>query len=142
MKKILSIVIIVLALFLTGCEKNRLICNAEEKASNFEFSSKYVFVFNGEDIKLATMTSTGKLLEDLNTDSSIKDYKASAQSAADKYNETEGIKATVGATKNKVTLTVEINPSKLTDELKTEYGVNLNKDDLIKEMETLGYTCK
>lgn len=142
MKKILLILIIIGALFVTGCEKNRLICTNEENASNFEFTSKYVFTFNDDNVKLATMTSTGKLLDDLNTDTAIKEYSASAQSAADTYNKTEGIKATVNTSKNKVTLTVSIEPSKLTDDLKSDYGVDLNKKELKEEMEGLGYTCK
>jgi hypothetical protein len=142
MKKVLSIIIITLALFLTGCEKNRLVCTKTEEASNFKYDSKYVFVFNGESVKTATMTSTGTLSGDLNNKKSIEDYKVSAEEAAKLYNSSEGIEAAVGNKKNKVTLTVEIDPSKLSTEDKESYGVNLKKEDLKEELESLGYTCK
>lgn len=142
MKKIYTLLIIISIILLTGCSKNKLTCTVKEDGTNFEFESKYVFTFNGNNIKHAKMLATGKLLGDYNTEDSIANYQSTANTAAENYNKVEGITATVNVNKNSVTLTVEIDPAKLSDDAKTEYGVDLDKKDLQKQLEDLGYTCK
>ena len=88
------------------------------------------------------MKSTGTLLGELNNEEIIGEYRNSAQSSANKYNETEGIKAQVSNSKNKVTLTVDIIVASLTDEDKEKYGVNSNREELKEVFEENGYTCK
>lgn len=142
MKKIYTLLSIIALILLTGCDKNKLTCTKKEEANNFTFESKYVFTFNKESIKKATMSSTGTLLGDYNNEDAIADYATTAESAATQYNSVEGITAKVNTNKNKVTLNVDIDPAKLSSEDKVEYGVDMNKDDLTKELEGLGYTCK
>lgn len=141
MKK-LSFIICLCLLLLTGCKDDRLVCTSIEDTEEFKLESKYIFTFSKDKVKKATMKSTGTLLGELNNEEIIGEYRNSAQSSANKYNETEGIKAQVSNSKNKVTLTVDIIVASLTDEDKEKYGVNSNREELKEVFEENGYTCK
>ena len=143
MKKLLSICFLLVAIFLTGCEKNRLVCKyTDEEIKNLKSETKYIFSFNGETVKSATMTTKVTLSGDYNNQSFIDNYTTIASSAASEYNSTEGVTATVTNNKNIVTLKVEMEPAKMAAEDVETYGLNLSKDELKLELEESGYTCK
>lgn len=141
MKKI-TIVLLFFLLFLTGCSNSRLVCITTTDANGYNLESKYVFTFANGKVKKATMKSIGTLEGDLNNEDTINEYKSSAESYAENYNKTEGIKAQVSSHKNKVTLTVDIIAASLTDEDKENYGLNSTREELKKEFEENNYTCK
>lgn len=143
MKKTLFICLLLIIVFLTGCEKNRLVCTYNENdIQNLESKTKYVFIFNDESIKKATMTTEVTLLGDYNEDVFIQNYTEMASASASNYNLTEGVTATVKNKKNVVTLKVEMEPNQMLEEDIEIYGLNLSKDNLLTEFENMGYTCK
>lgn len=141
MKKIM-IMIVCCLFFLTGCKNSRLVCTATSEADDVNLESKYIFTFSNGKVNKATMKSTGTLLGEFNNEDTINEYKSSAESYAEEYNKTEGIKAQVSSSKNKVTLTVDIIAASLTAEDKEEYGLNSTREELKKEFEENNYTCK
>ncbi len=143
MKKMLTICLLLTIVFLTGCEKNRLVCKyTEEDIKDLKSETKYVFIFNEETVKSATMTTKVTLSGDYNSDAFIKNYTTMASTSAADYNLTEGVTATVTNNKNVVTLKVAMDPTKMGEEDVGTYGLNLTKEDLKLELEHAGYTCK
>lgn len=137
-----SIIMLFCILLLTGCKKDRLVCTSKLESDDFNLESKYIFTFSGKNVKKATMKSTGTLLGEFNTDSTIAEYRGEAESAAENYNKVEGITAQVSSSKNKVTLTVDIIAASLSDEDKETYGLNATREELKKAFEENEYTCE
>ncbi len=142
MKKSISAMAFFCILLLTGCKNDRLVCTSLSESEDFNLDSKYVFTFSGKDVKKATMKSTGTLLGEFNNDTTIAEYKSSAESSAEEYNKVEGIKAQITSSKNKVTLTVDITAASLSEDDKVKYGLNSSREELKEALEENGYTCK
>lgn len=143
MRKLLTMCLLLTIVFLTGCEKNRLVCKyTEEDIKDLKSETKYVFTFNEDAIKDATMTTEVTLSGDYNSEAFINNYTVMASTAASDYNLTEGVNATVTSKKNVVTLKVEMDPTKMAESDIETYGLNLTKEELKEELETAGYTCK
>lgn len=143
MKKLLTISLLMGIILLTGCEKNRLVCTIEEESvTDVKSETKYIFTFNEETIKDATMTTELTLTGSYNNDAFISNYQQVATSTATEYNNTEGVSATVDVKKNVIILKVVMKPSTMSDEDIETYGLNLKKEDLKKELTNVGYTCK
>lgn len=141
MKKI-SLVVCLCLFLLTGCKEDRLVCTTATESEDFKLETKYVFNFANGKMKKASMKTTGTLLGELNDESAISEYTAAAESSAETYNKTEGIKAQVSSSKNKVTLTVDIISAGLSEEDKEKYGMNSTRDELKEMFESNEYTCK
>ncbi len=144
MKKILMISMLLGVIVLTGCDNNRLVCTVnDESISDLKSETKYIFSFkDADEVAKATMTTKVTLDGDYNNETFISNYSEMAKSSALTYNETTGVNATVSNKKNVITLKVEMEASQMSDEDKEEYGLNLNKEQLKKELEEAGYTCK
>jgi len=143
MKKILSISLLFVIIFLAGCEKNRLVCTYKNtEVKDAESKTKYVFTFDEDTIKKVTMETEIVLSGDYNNESFISGYTKIATSLASSYEKIDGVKAVVNSDKNIVTLRVEMDPSKMGDEDIETYGLNLTKELLKQELEGEGYTCK
>lgn len=141
MKKI-SLVVCLCLFLLTGCKDDRLVCTTTTDSEDFKLETKYVFNFANGKMKKASMKTTGTLLGELNDESAISEYTAAAENSAETYNKTEGIKAQVSSSKNKVTLTVDIISAGLSEEDKEKYGMNSTRDELKEMFESNEYTCK
>ena len=143
MKRLISIGLLIITFVLTGCEKNRLVCTYDEESiKDLKSTTKYVFNFNEEEIKDVTMTTEVTLSGDYNSEAFITSYKDMATSAAEEYNATNGVSANVSSKKNVVTLKVDMDATVMTAEDKETYGLDLSKEELTKELEDIGYTCK
>jgi len=143
MKKMITICFLICILFLTGCQKNKLVCTQKDDSiDDLKSETKYTFTFNEETVKKVTMTTEVTLSGDYNDETFIENYKSSATEAADEYNEAKGVSATVSNKKNVVTLKVEMDSTKMSKEDVEAYGLDLTKDELKTEFENIGYTCK
>ncbi len=144
MKKILMISMLLVAITLTGCDNNRLVCTMEDNSiANIKSETEYTFSFKSDDkITNASMTTKVTLDGDYNNSTFISNYSEMAKSAASTYNETDGVSAAVTNKKNVITLKVKMEASQMNDTAIEEYGLNLNKEQIKKEMEDAGYTCK
>lgn len=143
MKKIVIILIFICTLTLTGCEKNRLVCTLEEESIKDILSkTEYTFSFNEENVKEVLMTTKMTLKGDYNDVVFIDSYVEMANAAANSYNQIEGVTATVTNNKNVITLKVEMLAILMNDEDKENYALNLTKEELKKDLEEAGYTCK
>ena len=143
MKKLVITLILICTLTLTGCEKNRLVCTMEnELIKDISSKTEYTFKFNDENIKDVLMTTKLTLKGDYNDVVYVDSYVEMANAAATEYNEKNGVIATVTKDKKVVTLKVEMSSSSMSDEDKKTYGLDLTKEELKKDLEELGYTCK
>ena len=143
MKKLVIILILMCTLVLTGCEKNRLVCTLEDESiKDIKSKIEYTFKFNEENVKEVVMTTKITLTGDYNDVVFIDTYVDMANSASATYNKIEGATATVSNDKNVITLKVEMSASAMSDEDKKTYGLDLTKDNLKKDLEEAGYTCK
>lgn len=143
MKKLVITLILMCTLVLTGCEKNRLVCTLEDESiKDIKSKIEYTFKFNEENVKEVVMTTKITLTGDYNDVVFIDTYVEMANSAAATYNKIEGATATVSNDKNVITLKVEMSASAMSDEDKKTYGLDLTKDNLKKDLEEAGYTCK
>ena len=143
MKKLITITLMLVAILLTGCEKNRLVCTySESNIENIGSKTKYTFEFNEEKIKQATMTTEVTLSGSYNEESFISTYKEMAAAAAEEYNLTTGVSASVSSKSNIVTLKVEMNVASMSEGNLETYGLNLSKQDLEATLEENGYTCE
>ena len=143
MKKLIITLVLMCTVILTGCEKNRLVCTSEgESIQDILSKTEYTFKFNEDDIKEVVMTTKITLEGDYNDVVFIDSYVEMANAAATSYNQVEGATATVTNNKNAITLKVEMKTSSMNDEDKETYKLNLTKDELKKNLEEAGYTCK
>ena len=143
MKKLVITLILMCTLVLTGCVKNRLVCTLEDESiKDIKSKIEYTFKFNEENVKEVVMTTKITLTGDYNDVVFIDTYVEMANSAAATYNKIEGATATVSNDKNVITLKVEMSASAMSDEDKKTYGLDLTKDNLKKDLEEAGYTCK
>jgi len=129
-------------IFLTGCGSTKLVCTGEESGTGYLLKEKYVYTFKKGEVSKATMTVTRSLLGSNKTAEALADHKAVADAAAKYYNDMDGVTASVNARNDKVTLTVNINPSKMKDVYKKQYELNLSIEDTRKSFEEKGYTCE
>lgn len=143
MKKLVITLILMCTLILTGCEKNRLVCTLEDESiKDIKSKIEYTFKFNEENVKEVVMTTKITLTGDYNDVVFIDTYVEMANTAAATYNKIEGATATVSNDKNVITLKVEMSASAMSNEDKKTYGLDLTKDNLKKDLEEAGYTCK
>ena len=141
MKKIAALFIIG-SVLLTGCGKNRLVCKQTKEIDGIESTETYTFVFQEEEVKTAALKNTIKLSGDYNTKEFIQQFKDSAQESADIYNETNGVTAKVSTRKNKITLNVEMQREKMSEEDQQYFELDLTKEELKENLEGNGYSCK
>ena len=143
MKKLVITLILMCTLILTGCEKNRLVCTLEDESiKDIKSKIEYTFKFNEENVKEVVMTTKITLTGDYNDVVFIDTYVEMANTAAATYNKIEGATATVSNDKNVITLKVEMSAAAMSNEDKKTYGLDLTKDNLKKDLEEAGYTCK
>lgn len=152
MKKLTLLVIMTFYLIiLTGCGNTKtLTCTQEEDSVNDKIDKtglqvKLVFNKDGEDISKYIQTAYinyNKTISDEDFDLEYND----ANSACDEYKNYTGV--TCKAIKNgkKISLVIEVDVKKANDETKTAFYLNeldeKNYDDMKKNAEESGYTCK
>lgn len=71
MKKVISVILLVLVLGLTGCGKSKIVCTSNEADSAFEANAKTTFVF-GSNNKLKEIDFSGKLLDNDTSETLLK----------------------------------------------------------------------
>lgn len=136
MKKISSLIIALIVIFsLTGCGEKNITCTMNDDSSE----AKVVATFKGNELVKEVMESTAKVGED-QIDSIYSIYQATANTFKDQA----GIKVTTSKGKDSVTLKIEMQPSKMGEELLDSMDVQTDGsvEDYIDYMTEEGYTCK
>lgn len=142
MKRILMTVALGVTLVtLTGCgSKKTLTCT--ETVSENGFTRTNELIYNFEDDKVKSATQTSSVVAEKDFAEYIEEYKNSAQTTADKYNSQSGLEAKVEADNNKISLTVNMTPSKMSEADSKSYNMGENYDSMKYILTEQGYTCK
>ncbi len=141
-KKILmSAALMITLATLTGCgSKKTLTCTQKTSDSGFTNDDKVVYTF--EKDKVVSSKQTSSIIVEGDYVQYIDDYKKSAQTAVDEYNKLNGISAKVEEGKNKISVIVEMTPSKMSESDYTLYSMGENYDSMKAKLTEQGYTCK
>lgn len=143
MKKriLMSAALMITLATLTGCgSKKTLTCTQTTSDSGFANSDKVVYKFEKDKVSSAKQTSSITVEGDYAQ--YIEDYKKSAQEAVDSYNKLDGISAKVETGTNKISVIVEMTPSKMSESDYTLYSMGENYDSMKAKLTEQGYTCK
>lgn len=142
MRKILTFILASI-LLLTGCGKNKsmkkLTCSEIETNTNYTLKTTMVFYFENEKLKTATMTYNTTLGDDyiklLNT------FIESYEYGAEDINKKNGYHARVEHGSNNVSLIMDIDVSKISEnDIESSY-LNENYEELKKRYTDTGFTC-
>ncbi len=127
---------------LTGCgSKKTLTCTKTSSDNGFINEKTEVYEFKNDRITKSTQTNTVRAEGDFAQ--YIDEYKDSAQSTAESYNKTAGFKAKVESDNNRITITIDMDPSAMNEnDFETQkMGENYDSMKSIKTDQE-GYTCK
>ena len=143
MKKL--VLFLILILIVTGCGKKKtevieLNCTKtlSDQISSVVYENKYTY----EEKKLTkaetdtTLTFTTEGISNLDT------FKTYAEASKDEYNKKDGVKATLTTKDNSINIVVKYNPDKMTETELANNFFDKDLEDLKKELENEGYTCK
>lgn len=144
MKKALSLAMVVLSIFLiTGCGSKKVSCSVNLMGMEMD----YVATFDGNDKveKVAVETS----LTASNKDEFNEGVK-SAEETINKANKLDGVKASLKKSGLKITISLEFDLNKITEETLEELSMDssikdlagMSSKDFKDSMKTLGATCK
>ena len=152
MKKYSFIIIFVLVLLITGCDKDkRIICRHSQTDSFYGDSSvNYKLVYDEDgNLKTLKINSESKYNKEYLEVSGINidDEFKSASTMCDTYNETENVKCDAKLQKNnKIVLNIEFDISKMDDEeiavLNLADYKNSSMSDAKETFKKMGLTCK
>ncbi len=143
MKRILMTGTLVLTLvILTGCgDKKTLTCTKSSSDNGFTNDIEAVYEFDGNKIKKSVQTNS--IVAEGAVADYIDEYKNSAQELVDEYNNKKGFTAKVESDNSKISVIVEMDPSKMDE---SEFNANRMGEnyDSMKAVLTQeqGYTCK
>lgn len=143
MKKriLMSAALMITLATLTGCgSKKTLTCTQKTSDSGFTNDDKVVYTF--EKDKVTSSKQTSSITVEGDYAQYIEDYKKSAQEAVDGYNKLDGISAKVEEGKNKISVVVEMTPSKMSESDFKLYSMGENYDSMKVKLTDQGYTCK
>lgn len=143
MKKriLMSAALMITLATLTGCgSKKTLTCTQKTSDSGFTNDDKVVYTF--EKDKVTSSKQTSSITVEGDYAQYIEDYKKSAQEAVDGYNKLDGISAKVEEGKNKISVIVEMTPSKMSESDFKLYSMGENYDSMKVKLTDQGYTCK
>lgn len=139
MKKVFGFAISLVAIFsLTACGGKTVTCTKTED----EQTTSIKATFNGNNVTKATIESAQKV------DSQYLDLAYTYRETAAKSINYDGVKASATKGKDSVSLKLEIDPSKISDDTYDQLGLteddfkSQSSEDFIKTMTEDGYTCK
>ena len=137
----MTVVLFIALITLTGCGKKKtLTCTQSSSENGFTNELKEVYHFKKDRVESATKTFS--VVAEGDFAQYIDDYKNSAQTTADDYNKTNGFKAKIESDNNKISVTVEMDPSKMDETNYKENNMGENYDSLKSILTDEGYTCK
>lgn len=144
MKKILSILVVAIILFVTGCGNTKTLeCKIDvsgvEQTMTFEYDDD-----NIKNVEMVMFYSASSLEEESISKDQVDTYtKMVEDSFCSTYTSYEGINCYAKSDNGAIKLIVEIKYSELSEDTKNTFGyTNDAYDDLKKDFESKGYTCK
>lgn len=144
MKRILMSAALVITLAtLTGCNSSKtktLTCTQSKSDNGFTNEEKLVYKLKNNKITTATMTTT--IIAEGDYAQYIEDYKTGAKEAADSYNTLNGVSAKVEENGNKVSVVVDFDAEKMSEDDYTLYNMGESYESLNDKLTNAGYTCK
>ena len=137
-KKILFLCLFSLFLF-TGCT-SKVTCTMNSSETGRKVSTTLKITFKGDKVHTLDENSVFTFNKDyLSTIDVVYD---AMNEGYKKYDEDPGIKINTSKEKDTITVKIKIIPEKQKTTSDNIIDVQLSKPDLIKELETEGYTCK
>ena len=137
------IFLLVVILLLGGCAKEKeLVCKKVNNEIDSSTESNYIVRFKDEKASKIIIQEIVTLAPDYV--SFIEPYVQSAKVAVNDYKKHAGFSAKSSNANGTVTLTVEADTSKMSDDDKKQYNVTLTYDEYKTELESsnYGYTCE
>ena len=142
MKKFLQIgaLSIICVVFLTACGGKTLTCTIEGEEDGMKQTEEIKYTFKDDKVSKAKMTMTMELEDN----SQIDTYKEMIEQQYEEINKKDGVKVEVKASGKKLTVTMDVDATKLTKEdLEGEYDDFAGTLDEIKKQYTDNdYKCK
>lgn len=140
MKKTFSLIIILIVIFsLTGCGTREITCTIEDGTQSIINRA----TFKGSELIKGIMETTIQVDSD-----QIDETYSFLQSSVAEIEEQTGLKYSISKGSNSITLRIEMEPSKMSEEfLESLSGTigdlkNISVNKYIENMESQGYTCK
>ncbi len=142
MKRILTLVALMGTLVtLTGCGgKKTLNCSMSSTDNEFTTTVEAKYDFKNDRISKVNQTSTVVVEGDFAQ--TFDEYKKSAEQLVEEYNNKKGYKAKLETDNNKVSVTIEMTPSEMSDDDYKELHMGENYDSMKSILTEDGYTCK
>jgi len=138
-----GLLLIGMILLLSGCGEKKLTCTKDD--SNTGESSSYKMVLTYKKDTLTKMHATDAITLSDEYKDQIDDMVSKYNSLYDDFNKIDGFKATVTGKDNVITITVDTDVTKLSDDDKSSLGVNVystSYNDAKSNIEADGFTCK
>ncbi len=130
-----------LVLIMTGCGNSQtLTCTKESSDNGFTNKNEKVFTFKKD--RITKEVETNSITAEGENSKYLEDYKKNSQTTIDGYKSIKGIDGKIEEDKNKLTLIIEYDPSKMDDDTKDTFRLGENYDSTKVIMTEDGYTCK
>lgn len=137
-----ALVAATLVLFtMTGCGSNQTLTCTKSSSDN-GFTNKNEKVFTFKDDRITKEVETNSITAEGENSKYLEDYKKNSQTTIDGYKSINGIEGKIEEENNKLTLTIEYDPSQMNEETKDTYRLGENYDSTKVIMTEDGYTCK
>lgn len=143
MKRILmgaTLLVTIVSLTACGDSGKTLTCTQSKSDNGFTNEEKVVYKLKKNKVKSATLTTTIKAEGDYAQ--YIEDYKTNAKETADDFNKLDGVSAKVESKDNKVSVIIDLNPEKMSEDNYNLYNMGESYESLKDKYSKDGYTCK
>lgn len=126
---------------MTGCGSSQTLTCTKNSSDN-GFTNKNEKVFSFKDDRITKLVETNSITAEGENSKYLEDYKKSSQTTIDGFKSVNGIEGTITEENNKLTLTIEYDASKMSEDSKDTYRLGENYDSTKVIMAEDGYTCK